>query len=205
MAATAHHHTNRKLVHRAAAGTAAPTGTAPVAGAAGETTTTTAATARPAAYAWAAARIGIGWVFLWAFLDKVFGWGLATPADRAWINGGSPTTGFLKGAGDNALGGLFGALAGHAWVDWLFMTGLLGIGAALVLGIGMRIAAVTGTLMLVLMWAAELPLANNPFLDEHLIYAVVIIGLALAGAGETLGLGRWWGNTALVRRLPILR
>lgn len=85
------------------------------------------------------------------------------------------------------------------------MTGLLGIGAALILGVGMRIAAAAGTLMLVLMWAAELPLANNPFLDEHLIYAVVLIGLALAGAGETLGLGRWWGNTALVRRLPILR
>ena len=43
--------------------------------------------------------------------------------------------------------------------------------------------------MLVLMWAAELPLANNPFMDDHLIYAIVLVGLALAGAGTTLGLG----------------
>ncbi|RGA01239.1 hypothetical protein DI270_030565 [Microbispora triticiradicis] len=56
--------------------------------------------AGPVRYVWAAARIAIGWVFLWAFLDKLFGWGFATPAAKAWINGGSPTTGFL-----NALGG----------------------------------------------------------------------------------------------------
>ncbi|MGP4096886.1 hypothetical protein [Nonomuraea sp. KM90] len=150
----------------------------------------------PVDYVWAAARISIGWVFLWAFLDKTFGWGLATPAGRAWIEGGSPTTGFLKGTGENALGGFFLGLAGLAWVDWLFMAGLLGIGLALVLGIGTRIAAVAGTLMLALMWAAELPLANNPFMDEHIIYAIVLIGLALTGAGGTLGLG----NLPVVRR-----
>ncbi|MEV1249397.1 hypothetical protein ACIBO2_57850 [Nonomuraea sp. NPDC050022] len=151
---------------------------------------------RPVDYVWAVARISIGWIFLWAFLDKTFGWGFATPANRAWIEGGSPTTGFLKGTGENALGGLFSSLAGQAWVDWLFMTGLLGIGLALVLGVGTRIAAGAGTAMLVLMWAAELPLANNPFMDEHLIYAIVLIGLALAGAGTTLGLG----NLPIVQR-----
>ncbi|MEU4541590.1 hypothetical protein AB0G15_42860, partial [Streptosporangium sp. NPDC023825] len=35
---------------------------------------------RPADYVWAIARIGLGWIFLWAFLDKTFGWGFATPA-----------------------------------------------------------------------------------------------------------------------------
>ncbi|WP_435832459.1 hypothetical protein [Nonomuraea rubra] len=50
--------------------------------------------------------------------------------------------------------------------------------------------------MLALMWAAELPLADNPFMDEHIIYAIVLIGLALAGAGGTLGPG----NLPIVRR-----
>ncbi|MEV4400410.1 hypothetical protein [Nonomuraea sp. NPDC049607] len=155
----------------------------------------------PVDYVWALARIAIGWVFLWAFLDKTFGWGFATPANKAWLAGGSPTTGFLKGTGENALGGLFAGLAGQAWVDWLFMAGLLGIGAALVLGVGTRVAAVTGTLLLAMMWAAELPLATNPFLDEHIIYAIVLIGLALTGAGTTLGLG----NLPIVRRNAWLR
>jgi len=40
------------------------------------------------------------------------------------------------------------------------MIGLLGIGIALVFGIGLRAAAVSGTLIMVLMWAAEWPLAK---------------------------------------------
>ncbi|WP_084965944.1 hypothetical protein [Thermoactinospora rubra] len=162
-------------------------------------------TTRPVDYVWAIARIALGWIFLWAFLDKAFGLGFATPAAKAWINGGSPTTGFLKGTGENALGGFFTGLAGQTWVDWLFMTGLLGIGLALILGIGLRIAAATGGLLLMLMWAAELPLANNPFMDDHLVYTIVLIGLALAGAGDTLGLGRWWGNLGIVHRNPYLK
>ncbi|MET8002175.1 hypothetical protein [Nonomuraea glycinis] len=163
--------------------------------------TTTTSARGPVDYVWAVARISLGWVFLWAFLDKTFGWGFATPAERAWIAGGSPTTGFLKGTGENALGGFFSSLAGQAWVDWLFMAGLLGIGAALILGVGLRIAAVAGTAMLLMMWAAELPLANNPFMDDHIIYAIVLIGLALVGAGRTLGLG----NLPVVQRTPWLR
>ncbi|MCT9932233.1 hypothetical protein N5079_18690 [Planotetraspora sp. A-T 1434] len=162
-------------------------------------------TTKPVKYVWAAARIAIGWVFLWAFADKLFGLGFATPGKRAWINGGSPTTGFLKGTADHTFGGFFSGLAGQGWADWLFMIGLAGIGAALILGAGVRIAAVTGGLLLVLMWAAELPLANNPFMDEHLIYAIVLAGLALANAGDTAGIGRWWGNTDLVRHYPILK
>ncbi|GGO16973.1 membrane protein [Microbispora rosea subsp. aerata] len=161
--------------------------------------------AGPVRYVWAAARVAIGWVFLWAFLDKTFGWGFATPAEKAWINGGSPTTGFLKGTADHTFGGVFAALAGQTWVDWLFMIGLAGIGTALVLGVGMRVAAATGALLLVMMWAAELPLTTNPFMDDHIVYAIVLIGLAMAGAGDTLGLGRAWAATPLVRRLPILK
>ncbi len=164
-----------------------------------------AVTPKGLAYVWAAARIALGWTFLWAFVDKLFGFGFATPAARAWINGGSPTTGFLKGTGENALGGFFSGLAGQVWVDWLFMVGLAGIGVALVLGAGMRIAAATGGLLLVLMWAAELPLANNPFMDDHIVYAIVLAGLAIANAGDTLGIGRWWGGTELVQRFPFLR
>jgi len=34
----------------------------------------------------AVSRVVIGFTFLWAFLDKLFGFGFATPSSRAWIN-----------------------------------------------------------------------------------------------------------------------
>jgi thiosulfate dehydrogenase [quinone] large subunit len=85
------------------------------------------------------------------------------------------------------------------------MIGLAAIGTALILGIGMRIAAAAGALLLTLMWTAVLAPANNPFMDDHLIYAGVIAVLALTAAGHTLGLGRYWARLPLVRRLPVLR
>jgi thiosulfate dehydrogenase [quinone] large subunit len=85
------------------------------------------------------------------------------------------------------------------------MLGLAGIVAALLLGVGMRLAAVAGTVMLVMMWSVVLPPDSNVFMDDHLIYALLVIGLALTGAGDTLGPGRWWGGARLVERFPVLR
>jgi thiosulfate dehydrogenase [quinone] large subunit len=156
-------------------------------------------------YTLAGLRLALGWVFLWAFLDKVFGWDFATPEKNAWINGGSPTKGFLGNAVEGPFKDLYGSIAGAAWADWMFMIGLAAIGTALILGIGMRIAAAAGGLLLVLMWSAVLPPANNPFMDDHLIYAGVLAVLALTAAGDTLGLGRLWARLPIVQRLPILR
>ena len=85
------------------------------------------------------------------------------------------------------------------------MLGLLGIGVALMLGVTMRIAAASGALMLVLMWAASLPLENNPIVDDHLVYALVLVGLVAAHARRRLGLGQTWEKLALVQRFPILK
>lgn len=157
----------------------------------------------PARYVWGLTRLFLGWTFLWPFLDKLFGLGHETPSAKAWIHGGSPTTGFLKGA-VGPFAGIYHSLAGIQAADWGFMIGLLAIGIALLLGIGTRIAAVSGAVLLVLMWSASLPPANNIFMDDHLIYATVLIGLALASAGNTLGFGRQWTQTELVRRHPWL-
>ncbi|MBY8874302.1 DoxX family membrane protein [Micromonospora sp. PLK6-60] len=156
-------------------------------------------------YVFAGLRIALGWIFLWAFVDKLFGLGHATPAKNAWLNGGSPTKGFLAFGTAGPFEGFYHGIAGAAWADWLFMLGLLGIGVALILGIGMRIAAVTGGLLLVMMWTAVLPPENNPFMDDHLIYAGLLAALALVGAGNTLGLGRAWAKLPIVTRLPWLR
>src|SRR4051812_6019241 len=142
-----------------------------------------------AARALAVLRISTGFVFLWAFLDKTFGFGFATPSTRAWINGGSPTKGFLSTVEVGPFQDFFRGIAGDPWADWAFMLGLLGIGVALILGIGLRIAAAAATVMMAMMWAAEWPLAQhtsagepsgstNPIVDYHFIYAVSAIVLA---------------------------
>lgn len=153
----------------------------------------------------AATRLSLGWVFLWAFLDKMFGLGHETPSSGAWINGGSPTEGFLGHATKGVFASTYQNIAGAAWADWLFMAGLAGIGAALVLGVAMRFAAVAGATLLVLMWTAVLPPENNPFMDDHLIYALVLVVLAMAGADKAYGLGQVWERLPLVKRYSLLK
>jgi thiosulfate dehydrogenase (quinone) large subunit len=156
-------------------------------------------------------RISTGFVFLWAFLDKTFGWNYATPPARAWINGGSPTRGFLSSIDVGPFQGAFHAIAGTWWADCLFMLGLLGIGVALIAGIGMRIAAAAAVAMMAMMWLAEYPPAQhtgsgtptsstNPITDYHVIYGVTTVVLALTYAGDTWGLGRWWARLPVVQR-----
>ena len=163
-------------------------------------------------------RIGFGITFLWAFFDKLLALGYATGknaetgvVDRfgpdAWINEGNPTLGFLKFgvSEDNPFQGFFNAIAGDAWANWLFMLGLLGIGAALILGIGMRFAAVAGAVLYLMMYAASLPLENNPLVDDHLLGAISVVVLGLTLAGDTWGLGSLWARTSLVQKFPVLR
>ena len=166
-----------------------------------------------AAKALAVLRVSTGFIFLWAFLDKTFGFGYATPSAKAWINGGSPTKGFLASVdvGPSWLQTFFHNIAGDPWANWLFMLGLLGIGVALILGIGMRIAAGATIALMAMMWLAEFPLdktaadgkpsgSTNPITDYHFIYAVGAVVLALTYAGNTWGLGRWWASLPIVQK-----
>lgn len=80
-------------------------------------------------------RIGLGLVFLWAFLDKTFGLGFSTKSAQAWIHGGSPTQGFLGHVEVGPLQSTFRSIAGAGWVNTLFMLALLGLGVALIAGV----------------------------------------------------------------------
>jgi thiosulfate dehydrogenase [quinone] large subunit len=168
------------------------------------------------AYALASLRLLTGFVFLWAFLDKTFGFGYATASGKGWIDGGSPTRGFLGSVAAGPMESTFHSWAGAAWADWLFMLGLLGLGVAVIAGVALRPAAVAGTAMMALMWIAEWPpakhlsdgspsMSTNPFADYHVIYAVALIAVATAGAGATWGLGRLWARLPIVRDHTWLR
>ena len=131
-------------------------------------------------YTLAATRLSLGWVFLWAFLDKIFALGFATGrdpetdvvdrfGDAAWINGGSPTEGFLKFGADGPFKGFYNDIAGAAWADWLFMLGLARHRHRADPG-HRRCASPRqpASLLLVMMWTVVLPPENNPFMDDHL-------------------------------------
>ncbi|MYS84031.1 DoxX family membrane protein [Embleya scabrispora] len=207
--ATSHQHrlSPRPHLHRSA-----PTPRATVDGSAPDTATGSPAVAavRTTDIAVAGLRVLLGFVFLWAFLDKTFGLGYATASGKGWVDGGSPTKGFLSHVDVGPMAGTLRGWAGEPWADWLFMLGLLGVGVALILGIGLRLAALSGTAMMALMWIAEWPPAKhldsgkpssstNPFADYHVMYAISLIALAAVAVGSRLGLGALWA------RLPIVR
>lgn len=154
-------------------------------------------------------RLATGSIFLWAFLDKTLGLGFSTPAARAWVVGGTPSQGFLLG--DGVVGPLkpfFTAIASPA-SDVLFQLGMLGVGLAVMLGIGLRVSAVVGSFMMVLMYLAEWPFganaaSTNPLVDYHIVYALALITVAVLAAGDTWGLGDRWRQLPVVRRLPWL-
>lgn len=154
-------------------------------------------------------RLATGFLFLWAFLDKTFGLGFSTPAARAWVAGGTPSQGFLLGDGVvGPLKGFFTAVASPA-SDILFQLAMLGVGAAVMLGIGLRVSAVVGSVLMVAMYLAEWPFganaaSTNPLVDYHIIYALVLVALAVLSAGDTWGAGARWKQLPVVERLPWL-
>ena len=170
-------------------------------------------------------RFAMGWTFLWAFLDKAFALGFSTGrvvdqagqttgidffGPDAWISGASPTAGAvgfaLKGPFADGIQTLTGYQMTDAgpqvagWLDWVYMASLLLIGLGLITGVMTRLAAVGG-----IIWMAAFYLGtaiwpeHNPFLDDHLVYVVVLAGLILANAGRYYGLGKVWQGYGFVR------
>lgn len=177
------------------------------------------AKAKKSKYAWAAIRIVIGLIFMWAFFDKMIGLGYSTcntvdPAtkensvkvlcEKSVAKGASPTAGFLGKGTTGPFKGVFNEMAGNKIVDFLFMAGLLLVGLSLVLGIGIKVAAISGALLMMLMWLAVLPKTTNPLLDDHVVYALALFGIMFSNHEQVWGLGNWWQKQPIVKKYPIL-
>jgi thiosulfate dehydrogenase [quinone] large subunit len=161
-------------------------------------------TTSPARIGLAVLRLATGFIFLWAFLDKTFGLGFSTVRASSWLNGGEPSQGFLNSpAVTGPLKSFFAAIASPT-TDVLFMLGMLAVGAAVMLGVGVRISAIAGTVIMLFMYLAEWPFAanaasSNPLVDYHIIYALALIVVAVTSAGDTWGFGRVW------KKLPVVQ
>ncbi|WP_062299229.1 hypothetical protein [Demequina maris] len=162
-------------------------------------------------------RIALGFVFLWAFLDKLLGLGFSTCrtvaedgtftidalCDKAWVNGGHVTEGYLVYGGNvnSPFHDFFVNLGADRWTDWPFMLGLLGVGAALMLGIGTKIAAWAGSLMLLFMYMTQMFPSTNPILDDHIVYILAIFGIVWVElTRQPIGLGKWWRSLEIVKK-----
>lgn len=149
-------------------------------------------------------RLVMGFIFLWAGVDKIFGLGFATAPEKAWLAGVSPTSGFLANATEGPFAPFFQTMAHNPVIDFLFVAGLVLVGCALLLGIGMTIAGYSGSLMMVLIYASMYPPENNPFFDEHVVYIISLLILVQVKAGRSWGYGAWWEKQSIVQKYPAL-
>jgi thiosulfate dehydrogenase (quinone) large subunit len=156
-------------------------------------------------------RIAMGWVFLFAGIEKFFALGgkpfsaagflqFATAgswpgvelAQGQYIN---PTHPFWASLGTNA--GLIGV------INVLVVFGELAIGTALILGLFTRFAAAMGTLMLSFFFLASWDFANG-IVNSDAIYAILTASLGIMAAGRVFGLDAILEKTEIVKKAPVL-
>ena len=136
----------------------------------------------------AALRIALGWLFFYAGITKVIA--------PAWS-----AKGYLLGA--KTFTGFYAWLASDGVlpvIDFLNKWGLTLLGAALILGLFVRLASLLGAGMMVLYWLPGLsfPYVEHGYLvDEHIVYALVLLYFAVKRVG------RWYGLENACARLPI--
>jgi thiosulfate dehydrogenase [quinone] large subunit len=140
-------------------------------------------------------RLGIGWVFFYAGWSKVVTF---FTADKDWT-----AAGFL-GNLEGTFADLFSGMAGNALVDYLNAYGLLLIGVAIILGVLVRWSAFWGAALMLLYWLAEFPPEHAYIIDDHIVYALVFVFLAAAGAGRGCGLDKSIEDSGLVKSNPWL-
>ena len=156
-------------------------------------------------------RIATGLVFLTAGIDKAIIAGKAFDASGflSHATGGTPVLGAaVDGVIYNPTHDLWVSLASNAAVmpviNWLVVAGEIAIGAALVMGLFTRFAAIAGTLMMAFFFVATWNFANG-IINEQLMYGIVTAFLGIIGAGRYYGLDSLIEQAPTVQHTPQLR
>jgi len=148
-------------------------------------------------------RILLGWYFLWAFFDKMFGLGFQTPAGSGFIDGGSPSS-FVIYVADGLLKDFYDSLAGNTIVDIVLLLGLLVLGVTLILGITSKLTTFGTSLFLLVMFSLHIPPTDNPIIDHRVIMMAGMVVTYYLGGFEKLSLYEKWKELSIVKKFPIL-
>ena len=69
----------------------------------------------------------------------------------------------------------------------------------------MKLASLAGATMLILMYLSAFPPQNNPIVDDHIIYALVLLVLANIDSKKATAISSWWNKTQLAKTFSFLR
>ncbi len=142
-------------------------------------------------------RVVMGWMYFYAGITKV-------------INPNFSAAGYLQGAKTFA-----------GFYQWLLSPGILPIvnfvnewgltllGVSLILGVGVRLSSVFGAVLMLLYYFPTLdfpyPNAHSYIVDEHIIYAAMLLFFAAVRAGRAWGLENWCSGLPFCSRFPKIR
>src|SRR3989338_4108549 len=142
-------------------------------------------------------RVSMGWLMLYAGITKVL--------DPNWS-----AAGYLQGA--KTFAGFYQWLTQPnilPAINFINEWGLTLLGVSLILGIFVRLSSVFGTVLMMLYY---FPVLTFPYIsqhyfivDEHVIYALVLIFFAAIGAGRYYGLDTWCAGLPICVKFPRLR
>jgi len=156
----------------------------------------------------AALRVVVGWVFLYAGIEKIFGAEPFTAASFLQFGTAGTAPGAAEGAIVNPTQAFWVDLASNAAaigvIDFLVPFGQVAIGAALVLGLGTRLAGAMGFLMMsfitIAAWDFAFGIANYTA-----VLAITALLLGIMRAGEIYGVDAIVDEQPVVKRTPVLR
>ena len=144
-------------------------------------------------------RLAMGWTFLYAGTTQLF-------IEPHWT-----ATTFL--AGTKTFHWLYSPLVGSSLmplIDFCVKWGHFLIGLSLVFGLMVRVSGVFGIVLMLVYWTAHLnfPYVGSPLnflLDEHIVYAGLIVYLIEVRAGHVFGLAGLAEKFSAIENNPLLR
>lgn len=143
-------------------------------------------------------RLSMAWTFLYAASHQVF------VPDFSVVTFLSHTKTF------HGLFSLFTTPSMAPITTFLVEYGHLLIGLSLLTGLMVRVSASFGVFLMIIYWMAHMDWpfisnTNNFILDEHIVYAGILVFLVVKRAGHVWGLDGWAENLKFVQEHPGLK